>query len=163
MGLRVPIFISYAHEDRPYLDRLLTHLQPLKMQDQVCAWSDKNLEPGTHWSSFIELSISHARVFVLFISKHFLASDFIRKSELPFILSKQLNRKKRILPVMINPCLFDVTFFRYPDPELGPHIFDLSSIQFFNDTNKPLSELTENEQDMVFVKIAKHLYEIWKT
>ena len=36
MGLRSPVFISYAHEDENYLNKILTHLEPLRMQDQVC-------------------------------------------------------------------------------------------------------------------------------
>lgn len=162
MNIRVPIFVSYAHEDRAYLDMLLTHLEPLKMQDQVCAWSDKDLEPGTNWSSFINLSIANAKVFVLLISKHFLASDFIRKSELPNILNKHLEQKDPILPIIINPCLFDLSYFKYPDSELGPHTFDLSAMQFFNNTDKPLSDLTKNQRDIVFVKLAKHIVEIVK-
>ena len=49
MGVRSPIFINYAHNDQHYLDKLLTHLEPLRMQNKVCAWSDKELEAGSQW------------------------------------------------------------------------------------------------------------------
>ena len=51
---RLPVFVCYAHEDNDsnkplnerWLDRLLQQLAPLAIQDQVCAWSDKDIENG---------------------------------------------------------------------------------------------------------------------
>ncbi len=157
MNLRSPVFVSYAHEDEIYLKRLLTHLEPLRMQDQVCAWSDKDLEPGSKWETGINNSIANAKVILLLISKHYLASDFIRKSELPSLLA---NVNRPIIPVLLSPCLYDLAIFKYPDPEYGPEKFDLASIQFFNNPEKPLSEQRENKQDVEFVKLAKKLYTI---
>lgn len=62
MNLRSPVFISYAHEEQNYLNKILTHLEPLRMQDQVCAWSDKDSEPGSEWGRSINNSIVNARV-----------------------------------------------------------------------------------------------------
>ena len=159
MGLRSPVFISYAHEDENYLNKILTHLEPLRMQDQVCAWSDKDLQPGSEWGRNIGISMANAKVFLLLVSKHYLASDFIRKSELPGLLSLYFSTRP-IIPILLSPCIYDLAVFKYPDPEIGPKVFDLASIQFFNDPGKPLTTLTENEQDDVFVKLARKLYEI---
>ena len=38
--------------------------------------------------------------------------------------------------------------------------FDLAALQFFNDINKPLSTLTKDKQDIVFVDLAKKIFEI---
>lgn len=159
MGLRSPVFISYAHEDENYLSKILTHLEPLRMQDQVCAWSDSDLQPGSDWGRNINISIANARVFLLLVSKHYLASEFIRKSELPSLLNDHLSVGP-IIPILLSPCLYDLASFKYPNPESGPKVFDLASIQFFNDPNKPLSTLTANKQDEVFTKLARKLYEI---
>lgn len=160
MNLRSPIFISYAHEDESYLNKILMHLEPLRMQDQVCAWSDKDLEPGSDWERSIRNSIGNARVFLLLISKHFLASDYIRKSELPSLLSKVQLSNKPIIPILLSPCLYDLASFKFPDSELGPEKFDLGTIQFFNDPQKPLSQLNPNKQDIELVKLAKEIYKI---
>jgi hypothetical protein len=160
MNLRVPIFLSYAHEDAIYLERLLVHLEPLRMQDQVCAWSDKNLQPGEDWHAGIKASIGNAKVYVLLVSQHFLASTFIRNSELPSLLSQKQASGKLIIPLMVRPCLYDLAYFKFPDPELGPEKFDLSSIQFFNDPGKPLSSLAETETDTILSNLARHLHAI---
>jgi internalin A len=65
-NIRLPVFLSYAHEDGEFLTRLLTHLKPLKMQDQVCAWSDSEIQPGADWAQAIEFSIGNARAAVLY-------------------------------------------------------------------------------------------------
>ncbi len=160
MNPRLPIFVSYAHKDVFYLENLLNHLTPLKMQNQVCAWSDKDIEPGSNWSNGISTSIVNARVCVLLISKNFLASEFIRNREIPQMLDRK--DKNKILPIIVGPCLLDLAEFKYPDPELGPNTFHLSSIQALNDPNKPISSLSESEQDIIYVKAAKTLYQLWK-
>ena len=160
MNIRVPIFLSYAHEDKIYLERLLVHLEPLRMQDQVCAWSDRNLQPGADWHAGINASIANAKVYVLLVSQHFLASPFIRNSELPALLSEKQACGKPIIPIMVKPCLYDIAYFKYPDPELGPGKFEISSIQFFNDPDKPLSSLAETEVDTILANLARHLHGI---
>ncbi len=160
MNLRSPIFISYAHEDEIYLNKILTHLEPLRMQDQVCAWSDKDLEPGSDWGRSISNSILNAKVFLLLISKHFLSSDYIRKSELPSLMCKVQISNRPIIPILLSPCIYDLTIFKYPDPELGPEKFDLAAIQFFNDPNKPLNQLNPNKQDLELVRLAKKIFTI---
>ena len=160
MNLRSPIFTCYAHEDENYLNKILTHLEPLRMQDQVCAWSDKDLEPGSEWGRSISNSILNAKVFILLISKHFLASDFIRKSELSGLMSKVQMSNRPIIPILLSPCLYDLAIFKYPDAEKGPEKFELGAIQFFNDVNKPLSQLNPGKQDIEFVKLVKKIYKI---
>src|SRR4051812_28673940 len=152
MNLRSPIFISYAHKDRQYLDKVLTHLEPSRMQDQVCAWSDKDIEPGSNWAHEMEFSTINAKVFLLLISKHYLSSKYIRESELPRLLSEKQSYGRPIIPILLSPCLYEMAVFYYPHSVVGPEKFELSTTQFFNDPNRPLSVLSANNQDIAFVR-----------
>lgn len=161
MNSRLPVFLSYAHEDESYLNDILTQLRLLKDQDMVCAWSDLDIAPGSQWANQISNSIANARACVLLISPDFLASQFIRDSELPELLDKCLKNELPIIPVMVRPCLYELAEFKYPDSKNGPHTFKLSSIQAINSPDQPLSSLPKNEQEVVLVKLGKHLFDIY--
>ena len=159
---RLPVFLSYAHEDGEFLERLLTHLEVFRMQDQVCAWSDTEIKPGEDWASRIEFSIGNARAAVLLISRHFLASKFIRQSELPRLLERRRG-DLLILPLIVRPCAYDLAEFPFPAASDGAGVFHLSEIQSVNPGNVPLTKLTESEQDEVFDTLARQLHSTWKT
>jgi hypothetical protein len=83
-------FISYAHADNEslnagerWLDRVLAHIKPLVHQKTITTWSDKEIKSGKRWEESIDIAISNASAAVLMISPAFLASDFVRRSELP--------------------------------------------------------------------------------
>jgi hypothetical protein len=104
------LFISYSHKDADWLDLVHTHLAILRMQGQVRAWSDKDIQPGDHWDEKIATAMREADVAVLLVSANFLASDFIMRKELPGLLAirngEQPGRLRRILPLILEPCLW---------------------------------------------------------
>src|ERR1700761_1055745 len=88
-----PVFICYAHKDndspdpsKRWLDRLLEHLESLGLQDLGSTWSAQRLEIGDSWDASIKSQLQQARAAVLLVSPAFLASRYIRNSELPVLL-----------------------------------------------------------------------------
>lgn len=161
------VFISYAHTDnessepsKRWLDRLLEHLEPLNFQEQVQSWSDKDIEIGANWQSSIQLSLEEARAAVLLISPAFLASRYIRNSELPVLLKNASNKGLVIIPIILRPSLFKETLFKYPDPHSGPEEIFLSSLQAANSPTRPLNSLEEHEQDKVLLSVAQRLLKL---
>ncbi|MGA6827415.1 tetratricopeptide repeat protein [Nitrospira sp. NS4] len=161
------IFISYAHEDnqgdmpsKRWLDRLSQHLEPLILQKHIVVWSDPALESGDEWESQIRTRLEQATAAVLLVSKAFLASRYIRNSELPVLLMNAKDRGTVIIPIIISPCLFRETYFKYPDPSQGPHQLSLSALQSANSPEDPLNALTEPEQDLVFLAVAQRLLKL---
>lgn len=170
----LPAFISYAHSDNEssdpslrWLDRLLEMMKPLKLMNSVHAWSDKEIRQGDVWNDQIQEHLyQHTRAAVLLVSPAFLASDFIRTSELPVLLHKYQTRaqEKRmkpmlIIPVILRPCLFDVARFNFPDPLTGPESISLSIFQSANPPSGPLDSLNRSEQDEVLLSVARRLHE----
>ncbi|MGB5055166.1 MAG: FxSxx-COOH system tetratricopeptide repeat protein, partial [Nitrospirales bacterium] len=164
---RLPVFVCYAHTDnespdpsKRWLNRLLEQLAPLAIQDQVCAWSDKAIETGQDWHDSIQQILEHTKAAVLLVSPAFLASTYIRNSELPVLLKNAKDRGLVILPVIVRHCLFKETTFKYPDPVNGPEELSLATLQSANPPTTPLNSLTEHEQDKVLLEVAQSLLKI---
>lgn len=162
-----PVFISYAHADnealepeRRWLDRLLVHVKPLHDQLELAAFSDRELKPGDRWHERLQHELRSAKAAVLMVSGAFLASDYIRKCEMPVLLEKVKDEGLRILPVIVSPCGVATTRFKYPDPEDGPHEAALAEFQGVNPPDKTLIEMDEGEQERTLLAVAETLLEI---
>jgi len=70
---RPKVFLSYSHKDRPWADRLLTHLRAIAVD--VSVWSDAQIKPGASWDDEIARAIKTSDVAILLVSANYLASD----------------------------------------------------------------------------------------
>lgn len=158
------VFISYAHTDnespdpaKRWLNRLSEQLQPLVLQDRVLAWSDTQIEAGELWDNSIKTQLQNAKVALLLVSPAFLASKYIRNSELPVLLMNAMNEGRTVIPIVVRPCLFSETKFKYPNPAHGPQELSLSVFQSANPPSKPLNSMQEHEQDAVLLSVAQRV------
>jgi hypothetical protein len=161
------VFISYAHADnqssdqqKRWLDRFVEFLKPLVRQEDFTLCSDEDIKIGQDWHQHIQAHLNGAKAVVLLISSAFLASDYIANSELPVILKNAAEKGVKILPIIISPCLYEETRFKYPDPRKGPEEFTLASIQAATAPSKTLVEMDEGERNRVLLKVARRLLEI---
>ena len=169
MAERTPqIFICYAHKDNEnpdprqrWLDMLLEYLAPLELQGQADIWSDQEIELGEEWHDKIQVTLQQVKAAVLLVSPSFLASKYIRNSELPVLLKNAKDKGVVILPILLRQCLWRETKFRFPDPKEGPEELSLSSIQV--PSTQPLNSLEEHEQDKVIYQVAQRIYRIVNT
>lgn len=144
------IFISYSHEDNQWLTKVLKNLKPLqRYYDNVDSWSDKEITASDVWKDEIDKALKKATIAILLISSDFEASDFITNEELQPLLDKAQADGTKIMPLIVRPC----AFFE----ECG-----LSKYQAVNDPKKPLSGMTEYEQEMALVDMVKTIKEIIK-
>jgi len=125
--------------------------------EELVAWSDKEIRPGDLWHTEIKTQLESARAAVLLVSPAFLASDYIARSEVPVLLKRAKERGLRILPVIVSPCLYEETRFKYPDWKSGPDELMLGSLQSINPPSRTLVEMTEGEQNRVFLTVARQL------
>lgn len=143
---RPKIFVSYAHTDKDWLERMNVHLKPLERSHNVELWTDQKIGVGKRWLDEIENALADAHVAVLLVSAHFLASDFIADGELPPLLQKAEQEGTRIMPVIVGSCDFR------GHPELG-------AFQSANDPEAPLQALSTVQVDQVFVKLKRAIEE----
>lgn len=138
------IFISYAHKDKEWLDRLRTMLSPLIKSDlDFDVWSDTMITPGDKWKEEIKKKLSSARVAVLLVSDDFIDSEFISSEELPYILKAEREDGVRILWIYIRSCLWEYSA--------------IADFQAAHTTEKPLESMSKPEQDQALVDICKRI------
>jgi hypothetical protein len=135
------VFVSYAHSDAAWLERLRVHLRPVVRENNLDLWDDSRIEPGQDWREEIEGALARAHVAILLISADFLASDFIVDNELPSLMHAAAHRGLLILPLIVSPCLFS----EHPG---------LSRYQTVNSPGRPLSGLSHTESERVLVSLG---------
>lgn len=95
-----PIFISYSHRDKKFVDRLSTDLRNAGMK----VWLDvKDIKVGDSISKKIEEGISGCDFFCLVISKHSIDSNWVER-EFRTALHAQLTSgtTPKILPILVH-------------------------------------------------------------
>jgi hypothetical protein len=127
--------------DGEYLKRLEVHLKPFEKSGKIELWSDTRIKAGEKWKEQIEHALGRAAIALLLISADFLASDFIIENELPPLLDAAEKKGTLILPVILKPCRFT----RHET---------LAKFQAVNDPRNPMSKMSENDREEVYVKIA---------
>jgi len=142
---RSGVFISYAHADANWLDRLKLALTPLKAESKIEFWDDSHIVPGSDWLASIRAALDRASVAILLVSTPFMASRFIREEEVPRILEASATKGLTILPLSIGAALVS----RLPAP--------LAKVQFANDPAKPLDELGKTKRGKALVTFAERL------
>jgi len=147
---RTHIFISYSHKDKRWLERLKVHLKPLTQQKNVVLWDDTLIKPGAKWREEIKKGLTSTKVAILLVSADFLASDFITTRELPSLLAAAESEGAVILPVIVSPCRFKETE-------------SLSQFQAVNLPSQPLSAMTRDRQEAIFVKLAEAVEDTFKS
>lgn len=146
--VRDRVFISYSHRDKPWLDRLRTHLTPYFPNSPLEIWDDTQISSGEEWRKKIEHALAGSKVAVLLVTPHFLASRFIMEEELPSMLEAAKRERLKILWVHVSPCAWDQ----------GP----LKEIQAANEISRPLEKLEAAERNEALVEISKKVKQAMK-
>ena len=142
---RNKIFVSYAHEDRPWLEKLTKTLQPFVEERPGVVWTDTEIQVGDDWLAEIERALSQTRVAVLMVSENFLSSKFIKSKELPSLLDA---KNVTIAWVLVRPCLVEKT--------------PIASYQAAHDPKKSLEELANEpgQPQKALVEICKEIMKL---
>jgi TIR domain len=107
------IFISYAHLDEPekprdgevpWLSFVTGFLKPAEKRGAIEVWTDRLMPGGTAWNSEIEHKLQGCDVFVLLVSRHSMASDYIIDQEIATIQQREANREDvHFYPLLLTP------------------------------------------------------------
>lgn len=103
------IFIAYAREDKPLLQKLRTHLNVMKRQQHCEIFYDGEIMPGETWDERLKAELHTAHIFVLLVTAEFLDSDYVNETELPKILDRRTKGEAEVIAVILKDCLWDLT------------------------------------------------------
>jgi len=104
------IFIVYAREDADALKELRVQLIPVARSERLEVWYDGEILPGQHWDKEIKTQLQSADIILLFISKHFFASEYIQTTELKEALERHEEGKSVVVPVIVRHCVWQDDF-----------------------------------------------------
>jgi hypothetical protein len=87
------VFVSYAHQDKQTVFPIIERVHA----GGYAIWYDKGITISSTWTDEIAIAIGKCKAFLLFVSKHSMASTYAR-AEVEFAL----NQKIRVIPVYLD-------------------------------------------------------------
>ena len=124
----VKLFISYAHQNKVWMERLTPLLDGFQYDDRMAsrslqylhAWHDKELTAGNQWDGEIKRELEEMDVFVPLISAHFFSSWYIQNVELPCAKNRHAAGEILVVPILLydanlrDKCEFLHSFSTFP-------------------------------------------------
>ena len=141
------VFISYAREDRVWLNELLPYLRATARKEGFDLWWDRDggsLGTGDKWADKILEAMAASHASVLLVSQNFLDSDFIANTELPFLLRKHAEGRARMFWVPVTASSY--------------RAFGLGEYQCaIGDPERPLDVISPPERNRLWLELSEEL------
>jgi internalin A len=103
------LFVSYSSRNSAFMQRFITHLEVLRRNELIVPWYDRQISPGSKWDDAIKQEMEAADIIVFLLSPDFLATEYIRKEEIPMAIQRASRTNCLIFPVEILPCYWEET------------------------------------------------------
>lgn len=105
------IFFSYAHEDEELMDDVRMQLIVYERNGQILKWHDRMISPGGDWKGDIDHRLNSAKLVLLFMSPHFIASHYCYEIEGKAALQRHKSGNSVVVPIILRPCAWEATPF----------------------------------------------------
>lgn len=100
--LSISVFISYSHKDERYRQELGTALASLRHEELISEWHDRQIQGGEQWDEKIKTQLEKSDIILLLLSADFIASDYVRKNEIPAAIARHERGEAVVIPVFIR-------------------------------------------------------------
>ena len=141
----IRIFISYAHEDRPWCEKLLDHIGPLRHFQTIEVFDDSRLELGREWDARLKAELGRADILVALLTSHFAGSRYCTIDE----LAKARSMGLHVVPILVDHV--DFVALRVGDLQILPQDDNrnLLPLTEWPNPNKPLAAIARNIREAV--------------
>lgn len=139
------VFISYAHEDATWLERLQKFLKPYVREGRLQIWADPYIKAGDLWRREIDTALSRTAVGVVLVSPDCLDSDFIMDVEVPALLAAAEQDQLTIFCIPVSSSAWKTTNLRH--------------YQWAGNPSEPLDLLEVPQRNRALVEITEKLAE----
>lgn len=106
------IFVSYSHRDENTLERLKTHLAPLRRDGRIETWYDREIRAGGEIDNEISAELEACDIIFLLISPDFLSSDYCMDTEMTRAMERHEEGAARVIPIIVEDCYWQSSPFR---------------------------------------------------
>lgn len=143
------VFISYSHRKKAWLEKLCVIVDPYVSDGRFSVWADPYIRVGDRWERTIGDAIRRTRVAVLLVSPEFLASDFIKREELPPLFALADAEQIKLFCIPVSQSAYEAT--------------PLAHYQWAWDPQRPLDALGGPARNRALVEIAGKLAETFRS
>lgn len=143
------LFISYSHRDEKWYQKILLHLSPVLRNTEIIVFDDSIVRPGEDWRAAIEKAVTTSDMILILASPDYLASDYIQEQELPHLLRRAEENNAVILWVALSPAMYRESELKY--------------YQSVNNPDRPLSSLSQTEQELQIMNITRKVTDLIKS
>lgn len=102
----IEIFISYSHRDETLKNDLVDHLTPMRREELIIIWQDRDIDLAEDWSQEIDKHVNTADIVLLLVSPRFVASEYCYGIEMKRAMERHEAKEARVIPVIISHCDF---------------------------------------------------------
>lgn len=149
------IFLSFAYEDRAFRDTLDTHLTVLQKARLIDNWHKHEVSPGNEWQNIVDEQLNQADIILLFITPHFIASNYCYSVQMKQALEKHENGEVRVIPILFRPTFwYDLPFAKLQGlPTSGNKTVsewknkDRAYVEIIGGIKKAIEELSQKRTD----------------
>lgn len=111
MDSPIEIFFSYAHEDEALMDDVRRQLIVFERNGKIIKWHDRMIPGGAEWREEIDQRLLSASIVLLFMSPHFIESQYCYEVEGRTALRRHEENRARVIPIVLRPCAWEATPF----------------------------------------------------
>jgi hypothetical protein len=153
------VFISYSHQDEAFLQAFRVHLKPWEDREQLEIWSDHKIKTSQDWHQTIQDALQATAVAVLLISPDFLASEYICREELPYLLRAREEDEIDLACLYIRDSIVDNndTTFEVTLSTGETLSVKLTRYQGLNDPRNVVAAMSPSARDTLYKQAAAEL------
>src|SRR5271170_3442837 len=143
------VFVSYAHRDEPdtpasdEVTFVLSFLRPAVKHGVFEFWVDRHMRGGVDWDPEVEKKLRECDVFILLVSRHSMASDYIVDKEISIIRERQRDGDDvHFYPLLLTDTP-EIGLAKVKDKNLRPRDAQPFSSFHWNERERHMSEAAD--------------------